>query len=336
MEEPIGILACDYYLPPRTKDLEDVFLDEPIPSDALTTNVDFRRDIGIERVHLGGDEAPSEIGLKAARRAVERAGIDAGEIDLIIDFTSIPEDYPAPTWSAAGVVQEALGATGALATAVNTGGCTSYHVALKAALALLRDEPSMRTALLFAGDKTPELNKMYYPITVTCDGGGAVVLRKGHGRRVIVSVEVATLGELHDVWYIPGLAHAAEFPGGLHMHMKSDMRRFNEAVIPTNLFMFRKVMRAAMKAAGVSAGDIRHYVYPTFSTWDQRSFCTAMKIDPGLVYTDSLARHGHLQENDMVCNYADAEREGRFAEGDLVMVTTNGAGFVWGAAVIRH
>ena len=91
-----------------------------------------------------------------------------------------------------------------------------------------------------------------------------------------------------------------------------------------------------MKTAGIGPDDVACYVYPTFSTWDQRSFCKGLGIPREKVYTEGLARHGHLQENDMVMNYVDAAAEARFAEGDVVMVTTNGAGFAWGAALIRH
>jgi 3-oxoacyl-[acyl-carrier-protein] synthase-3 len=337
-EATIGIVSAAYYLPPETKSIADVFRDEEIPDVPLAIDIDFQRDIGIEQVHLGGAEAPSEIALEASRRALQEAGIGPEELDLIVDFTSIPEDYVAPTWSAAGLVQRELGARNAFATAVNTGGCTSYHVALRAAQAWMRGDERFGTALLFAGDKTPARNKTYYPITVTCDGGSAVILRRDHPRRTLLAVEVITLGELHDVWYVSGpSAVAPGEPFGEEMlYMKSDMKRFNESVITVNLFMFRKVMKAAMKSAGVKAEDIAGYVYPTFSTWDQKSFCRGLGIPPEKVYTEGLARHGHLQENDMVMNYVDAAAAGRFAEGDIVMVTTNGAGFAWGAALIRH
>lgn len=334
----IGILSSGYYLPPMKKSVADIFRDEEIPTEPLAADVDFQRDIGIESVHVAGSESASSIGLKAAEAALGKANVSGSDLDLILDFTSIPEDFVAPTWSAAGFVQDALGAENALATAVNTGGCASYHVALRTACALLTANERMQLALLFSGDKTPALNKTYYPITVTCDGGSAVVLKKNHDRNEILTVEIATVGELHDVWYIPGLSNrdSDEPVGETLLHMKSDMKRFNERVIPTNLFMFRKVMKAAMRRVGIKADDVDHYIYPTFSTWDQRSFCKGLSIPPEKVYTDGLRRHGHLQENDMVMNFVDAVEEGRIREGDIVMVTTNGAGFFWAAALIRH
>ncbi len=337
MEPTLGILSAAYYLPPTRKQVADVFRDEELPSESLAVDIDFERDIGIDTVHMA-DELPSEMAIKVAREAVAKAGIDPINLDLVLDFTSIPEDYVAPTWSAAGLVQHELGARRALATAVNTEGCASYHVALRSACALLAANDRFETALLFSADKTPELNHVYYPITVTCDGASAFVLKKHHQRRVILAVETATVGRLHDVWYMPGIAHRdpGEPESEKHLYMHSDLARFNSDVIPINLFMFRRVMKLAMKKAGVSKEDIDYYVYPTFSTWDQKSFMGAFEIPPEKIYTESLGRHGHLQENDMVINYVDAAEEGHLREGNLVMVVTNGAGFFWAAAIIRH
>ena len=148
----------------------------------------------------------------------------------------------------------------------------------------------------------------------------------------------ATLGALHDVWTMDGLGRAdpsRPAPADA-LFMKADMARFNEEVIPVNLFMFRKVMRGCLKRCGRTMDDMHLFVYPTFSTWDLETFRKGLSIAPERVYDAGLARHGHLQENDMVVNHQDAERDGRLSTGDLLMVTTYGAGFTWGAAVVRQ
>jgi len=338
MNTSIGILAAAYYLPPTKKTAADIFRDEELPTESLAANVDFKRDLGIDAVHVAAEESSSSLALNAVQRALASAAIGPREIDVIVDFTSIPEDYVAPTWSAAGFIQKEIGATRAFTTAVNTGGCVSYLVALQAVCALMSANARLHTALLFAGDKAPRLNHVYYPITVICDGGSAVILRKNHGRNVILAVETVSVGKLHDVWYIPGFSHRdPNRPESEQwLYMTSDIRKFNAEVIPINLFMFRKVMRAAARRAGLKLEDVNYYIYPTFSTWDQRSFCQGFKIPEEKIYTKGLQRHGHLQETDMVLNYVDAIKEGCIREGDLVMVTTNGAGFAWGAGIIRH
>jgi 3-oxoacyl-[acyl-carrier-protein] synthase-3 len=338
MKTKIGILSAAYYLPPTKKTIADVFRDEDVPNLPLAADVDFQRDIGIENIHTAEDETAYDISLTASRLAIERAGIDPLEIDLIVDFTSIPEEYVAPTWSAAGYIQKELGAKRAYAIASNTGGCASFHVALKATCALMSANERLNTVLLFAGDKTPKLNKAYFPVTVVCDGGSAVILRKDYPANVILAVEVAAVGEIHDVLYVPGFPYRdpQEQNAEKYLHVTGDYQRFNDQVAPINLFMFRMVMRAAQKSAGVKADQIAYYIYPTFSSWDQKSFCRGFMIPPEKIYLEGLSRHGHLQENDMILNYLDATNAGHIHEGDIVMTTGNGAGFTWGAALIQR
>src|ERR1041385_4447381 len=120
MNRNIGILEATYYLPPTKKTLAQVFEDEEKPTQTFAAAVDFEKDIGIDALHIAKYETAADLCINAAKRTLDKSGIDPKEIDLIIDFTSIPEDYIAPTWSAAGQVQQAIGATNALATAINT------------------------------------------------------------------------------------------------------------------------------------------------------------------------------------------------------------------------
>lgn len=335
--DTVGILSEAFYLPPDKKLVSDVFRDEKVPFGTLLKNIDFQRDIGIEDIHVT-DEMPSSLAIKASKLAIEKAGIDPGVIDLVVDFTSIPEDYVGPTWSAAGLVQDELGIGNAFATAVNTGGCASYHLALKTVMALMQSDDRCETALLFAGDRTPEFNKTYYPITVASDGGSALILRKNSARAKILGVETISVGRLHDVWYVPGLQNRKPGEEATEelLHMFAKMDKFNEGVIPINFVMFRKVMEKLLNKLGLSFDDVDYYIYPTFSTWDQGYFMKRFRLTPDKVYTKALKHRGHVQESDMVINYAEAVEQGLINKGDKVMVVSNGAGFAWSAALVHH
>lgn len=335
--EIIGVLAEDYYLPAAKKSVEKIFSDENIPLGTLTKNIDFKRDIGIREVHVTR-ELPSELALKAVNSLLAKADLSGTDIDLIIDFTSITQDYIGPTWSAAGLVQDMISAKSALCTSITTGGCASYHFALKLACAMMNTNTGINTTLLFAGDRTPELNKTYYPITVASDGGSALILRKGCKRAGIVAIETISIGRLHDVWYVPGIEHRKkdEPTGEKHLHMYCDMKRFNEGVIPVNFFMFGKVLKKILASSKKNIDDIDVFIYPTFSTWDQDYFSKATGVPFSKIYTRRLAERGHVQESDMVINYADAVSDGFIKSGDLVMAISNGAGFAWSAALFQH
>ncbi len=335
--DKIGILSEAYYLPLTKKKVVDVFRDENVPFGTLSKDIDFQRDIGIEEIHVT-DELPSSLALKAAQKAIEKANISPDEVDLILDFTSIPEDYIGPTWSAAGILQDKLSLNRAFATAINTGGCASYHVALKTVSALMLANDDFNTALLFAGDKTPTLNKTYYPITVASDGGSAIILKKNYSRATILGVETISVGRLHDVWYVPGLSNrnSDEEVSETLLHMHCKMEKFNESVIPLNFVMFRKVMKRLLDKMGMEFNDIDYYIYPTFSEWDQHYFMKRFSIPPSKIYTQGLRYRGHVQESDMIINYAEAIEQNLIHNGDKVMVVSNGAGFAWSAALIQH
>ena len=339
MNPSIGIFEANYYLPPTRKPLAQVFADEEKSSEAFDANVDFEKDIGIDALHVAANETAADLCINAARLTMAKSGIDPKEIDLIIDFTSIPEDYVAPTWSAAGQVQQAIGATNAFTTAINTGGCASYQTTLKIACSLLSANDRYQTALLVAGDKAPEFNHNYFPITVVSDGGSAVILKKNMTTRRILGVEVATVGRLHDMWVIPGIHNRKpEDIGGRYprwLHVCGDIQRFNKELIPINLFMFRKVMLGVLRQVGKKMEDVDYFVYPTFSAWDQNAFLKAFRLPREKVSTENM-HHGHLQETDMVVGYVDALAAGKIKEGDLVMLATNGAGFSWGASLVQH
>jgi len=334
----IGIEAEAYFLPETKKSVHKILEDEDVPFGTLAKNIDFRRDIGIEEVHVT-EELSSKLALRAVQKAISKAGIRGSEIDLIIDFTSIPQDYIGPTWSAAGFIQKEINANRAYCTAVTVGGCSSYHFAMEAACAMISAEDNIDRVLLFAGDRTPNLNKTYYPITVSSDGGSALILRKKCERGVILAIDIISVGRLHDVWYVPGLGNRQNdeqrnLEKLLHMHC--DMKKFNDGVILTNFTLFNRLIERVLKKAGKQKQDIDMYIYPTFSTWDQNYFCKLTGIPREKVYTQKLRERGHVQESDMVINYVDALDDGLIKKGNLVMVLTNGAGFAWTASIIRH
>jgi 3-oxoacyl-[acyl-carrier-protein] synthase III len=332
----VGVETEGYYLPSTKKSVEEIFNAEEIPFGSLAKNIDFRRDIGIREVHVT-EELSSQLALKAVKKVIDSSGINGEEIDLIIDFTSIPQDFIGPTWAAAGLVQNEIHARHALSMSVTTGGCASYHFALKMAWAMMSTHESMKTALLFAADRTPRLNKTYYPITVASDGGCAMVLRKGCSRAQLIAVETISVGRLHDVWYVPGIEYQKEGqPQERHLHMYCDMKRFNEGVIPVNFFMFKKILNKIAETSQIPTCKVDAFIYPTFSTWDQDYFSKATGIPSGKIYTRRLHERGHVQESDMVINYADAVSDGFINSGDIVMAISNGAGFAWSAALFKH
>ena len=100
--------------------------------------------------------------------------------------------------------------------------------------------------------------------------------------------------------------------------------------------MFGKIIHRVLKKLDKTIEDIDYFVYPTFSAWDQNYFCESLKIPREKVHTKGLKFRGHVQESDMVINYAEAVEDGSIKKNDIVMIVSNGAGFAWSAIVVRH
>jgi 3-oxoacyl-[acyl-carrier-protein] synthase III len=97
------------------------------------------------------DGPPSELGLKAARSALERAGVEPARVRLIVDYSTLPGNRPA-LWTLSNHLQGELGCAEAVALSTQGGGCAGLHVALRTAIALMRDDPALDVALLVASD----------------------------------------------------------------------------------------------------------------------------------------------------------------------------------------
>jgi 3-oxoacyl-[acyl-carrier-protein] synthase-3 len=237
MNGSIGILEANYYLPSTKKTLSQIFEDEEKSTAVFDANVDFEKDIGIDALHVAKDETATDLCVNAAKITMAKSGIDPKEIDLIIDFTSIPEDYVAPTWSAAGEVQKAIGATRAFTTAINTGGCASYQTTLKVACSLMSANDRYHTALLIAGDKAPELNAIAtFPSTIVSDGGSAGDSEKKYAPRPHSRRGSGDRGETARYGLSPAFIIARhEDIGGRYprwLHVCGDIQRFNKGVDP--------------------------------------------------------------------------------------------------------
>ncbi len=148
-----------------------------------------------ERRWAGEDQATSDLACEASRRALADAGLEAGDIDLILVTTTTPDKK---TPNTASILQDKLGATGrSLAFDVNTA-CSGFIYGLHIADAMLAHHPAYRHALVVAADKATSATDMRHYITGATfgDGAGAVVLARSRARgRGILASQAASDGQ---------------------------------------------------------------------------------------------------------------------------------------------
>jgi len=200
----VRIAAMAYAVPPGVETVEAILEREkarveevlaPLRPQARKKALDA---LGLTRVHVCGDKQPYDLVLEAASAALDEAGVQAKDIDLIVDYSTLPGEKFLYT-SFAHKISADLGAETSLNLSYKAGGCAGLHLALKTALAWMGADDRIVTALLIAGDTPPAGNRSLLPVTVQGDAASAVVLRRHTADGpLLLGVEVMTLGHLHD------------------------------------------------------------------------------------------------------------------------------------------
>ena len=282
---------------------------------------------GIRQRYIAQEgETTSTLATAAACGALEAAGIDAGEIGLIILATATPDHtFPA----SATQVQAALGCGGGVAFDVQAV-CSGFLYALATADSLLRTGMAKKALVIGAETFSRILD---WEDRTTCvlfgDGAGAVVLEAqdvaedGPG---IIASRLHAEGAHKDMLYVDGGPSTTGTVG--HLRMKG-REVFRHAVV--NL---ADVLGEVLEDAGMTADDI-DWVVPHQAN-ARILDATARKLGlPGKKVVVTVDRHANTSAASVPLALDTAMRDGRIRRGDLVMFEAMGGGFTWGASLAR-
>ena len=287
--------------------------------------------LGLENVRVCDTVEPYDLVRQAAESALSEAGLAARDVDLIIDFSTIPS-ASRPYLSVSQKLAADLEIEGSLNFGFKVGGCAGLHLALKNAAALMKTDGDLQHALLVTTDSPPSGSRSLLPITIQGDAAGAVVVSRSvrQGPTLLAS-EVVTLGHLHDAVTI---AHTDGDRG--EMVIRVDSTRIERAVMPVYYLNFYRLVHRALERAHLTLGDVDHYVYANISRNDREGFIRSLDIPAEKAPHTRLAEYGHTFAADLVINYTDLRREGRIRPGQVLLLASAGIGFSWGVSVARN
>jgi len=315
----IGITGLGTHVPERV-----------LTNDELATMVDtsdewIQERTGIRERRIAGDEeALTDIALPAAKEALEDAGADASEIDLLICATVTP-DMMFPTSSA--ILADTLGMPRAAAYDL-LAGCTGFVYAIAQAYSMLASGLSRR-ALVVGGDVLSKI--------LDWDDRSTIVLF-GDGAGAVVMEPVDTGGFL-------GFELGADGGGGEHLWLPgSGSRRFEDPdsyVKMNGREVFKFATRVLVYSAeqilaecGKTVEDIDVYV-PHQANRRIIDYATAKLGVPSEKTIVNVDRYGNTSSGSIPLALTDARAEGRLHDGALVLMTGMGAGLTWGSALIE-
>ncbi len=322
----IQIKALGHALPPRVMSNSD--LEKMVD----TNNEWIIERTGIKERRIAAKETrTSDLCYDAAAMALQKAGIEAGQLDLIIVATVTP-DMPFP--ATACILQERLEARNAAAFDLGAG-CTGFLYALTVAEKFL-STAGYNYILVVASDLLSRITD--YSDRNTCvlfgDGAGAAVLARGESPAGIIATYLAADGRGAESLYMPA--------GGSALPASEQTIRDRLHYIKMNgneVFRFAsqamaEVSEKLLARAGLDYGDIDVFVPHQANI---RIIKTAMKRMhiPEAKTLINIDKFGNMSAASIPVALSMADLEGRIRPGDLVLMVAFGAGLTCGGAIVR-
>ena len=321
------IIGTGSYLPPKV--LTNADLEKLV--DTSDEWIVTRTGISERRI-APEEEATSDLALRAAQSALEAAGLDPADLDMILVATITP-DMPFP--STACVLQDRLGARRAGALDLSAA-CSGFIYGLGMADGLIRAGTARTVLLLGAETLTKVVN---WQDRNTCvlfgDGAGAVVLRADEGERGILSTHLYADGSKGSLLILPGcgsrhpVSHAAVDAGLAKMQMNGGNEVFKLAVRA-----MEDAALTALKRHGLEVSDIDHLIthqanLRIISALGQRLGVSDAKVEV------TIRKYGNVSAASIPIALDEAVRAGRVKAGEIVLVCAFGGGLTWASSLIR-
>jgi 3-oxoacyl-[acyl-carrier-protein] synthase-3 len=280
---------------------------------------------GIKARHLAEPgQTSSELGLEASRRALDAAGIDASELDLIILATSTP-DFIFP--STACLLQGKLGNHGATAFDVQAV-CSGFVYALTIAEKFIR-AGSHKKALVVGAEVFSRI--LDWNDRGTCvlfgDGAGAVVLEASEKPGILATALHAD-GAHHGILSVPGNVCGGAVTGDPFLRMDG------KAVFKFAVRVLAEVAEECCTLAGIPPAEVDWLIphQANIRIIEATAKKMGLPMDKVIVTVD---RHGNTSAASVPLALDAAVRDGRIRPGQKIMLEGVGGGFTWGAVLLE-
>ena len=280
---------------------------------------------GIRSRHLApAGTTASQLGCEAARRALEMAGVEATELDLIIVATSTP-DFIFP--STACLIQAQLGNKGATAFDVQAV-CAGFAYALGIAEKFIRSG-SHKRALVIGAEVFSRI--LDWQDRGTCvlfgDGAGAVVLEAAETPGILATAMHAD-GSYAGILNVPGQISRGQVTGDPFLRMDG------QAVFKFAVRVLAEVAQEVCAAAEMDSADIDWLIPHQANLRIIDATGRKLGIAPEKVVV-TVDRHGNTSAASVPLALDEAVRDGRIQRGQKVLLEGIGGGFAWGAALLE-
>ncbi|MFM1805906.1 MAG: hypothetical protein RL212_165 [Pseudomonadota bacterium] len=322
------ILGTGSYLPANKVTNADIT--EMLAKDGIETSDEwiFSRS-GISARHFAADgELTSDLALKASQKAIEAAGIDANDIDLIILATSTPDNlggFP----STACVLQDKLGIKNGCAAFDVQAVCSGFAYSLAVADNFVRS--GMYQKILIVGAETFS-RILNFKDRGTCvlfgDGAGAVVIGASDEPGILATAMHAD-GSHRDILCVPGRTDNGALEGSAFLVMDG------QAVFKLAVKVLEQVAQEVLEKANLTPADIDWLIPHQANIRIMEGTAKKLGIDRDHVVV-TVHDHGNTSAASIPLALDTAIRAGQVKRGQHLLMEGVGGGFTWAAALVKY
>jgi 3-oxoacyl-[acyl-carrier-protein] synthase III len=322
----VSIIATGSYVPERiltNGDLERI---------VDTTDEWIRTRTGIsERRIAAADEATSDMATKAAIAAMDQAGVDAKEIDLIIVATVTPDMFfPATAcW-----VQKKLGAVRAACFDISAA-CSGFLYAMEIAQQFISTHV-YNTVLIVGADKLSSI--INWSDRNTCvlfgDGAGAAILRNRGASHGVVATHMGSDGEFAEILFMPGGGSRCPITIENIGQQLNTIKMQGKETYKQAVTAMSDAADRALEAAGLKYDEIACVIPHQANMRIIEAIAHRMRLPIEKFYVN-LEKYGNTSAAAVAIALDEAHRAGRFKVGDYILLVVFGGGLTWASSVIQ-
>jgi 3-oxoacyl-[acyl-carrier-protein] synthase-3 len=286
-----------------------------------------------ERRIASAEEATSDLGVKAALIAIERAGIDAKEIDLIICATLSPDHLCMP--STACVIAGKLGINDVMAFDISAA-CSGFVYMLSMAKAYI-ESGMKKNILLIGAEKISSV--VDYTDRGTCilfgDGAGAAIIGATEDKNeAILDIHASADGRYGDLLITPGCG--SKFPCSQETldNKLNFIKMQGNDVYKIAVKTLTNDVIDILEKNNLESSQIDHFI-PHQANFRIIEAVRAKLNFPIEKTVLTVAKYGNTSAASIPMAMNDAYEEGRIKRGDLMLLDTFGGGFTWASALVR-
>jgi 3-oxoacyl-[acyl-carrier-protein] synthase-3 len=284
-----------------------------------------------QRRKAAPDEYTSQFATRASQQAIERAGITAADIDLILCATVTPDQILPST---ACLIQAQLGANKAAAMDI-VAACSGFLYGVTIAEPMIRSG-QIKYALIIGA----ELLTRYVDYTdrSTCvlfgDGAGAAILGPVESDRGILAARIKSDGRYEEQLYAPGGGTKGGFTAETIARGDHFFKMKGHEVFKVAVRSMSDISKQVLCEAGLKTEDVNLFIPHQANQRITEAVGNMLKVDPALVYSN-ISRTGNTSSASIPICLDECVQDGRLNKDDIVLLASFGGGFTWGAVVMR-